>query len=280
MEEYVLPILVFLLLGAAAGVLLTVAAKLLFVKTDETVEKIAEALPGANCGGCGYSGCSGYAEAVASGKAAANLCKPGGAPVTEAVSRIMGIEPEVAEREYAFVRCNGNCGATEDKFRYIGTESCAAVEKFYNGKGSCAFGCHGLGDCAAVCEYGAIKMENGVSVIDAKRCRACGKCVKACPNHLIVLIKESQPLAVRCYSADTGKVTRTVCKNGCIGCGLCAKKCPEGAIVINQNHAEIDGSKCVGCGACAQACPTKCIAALPVCVDRMTEESVPSESAQ
>lgn len=272
-EQYVLPILVFLLLGAAAGVLLTVASKLLFVKTDETVEQITEALPGANCGGCGFSGCAGYAAAVAKGEAPTNLCKPGGDPVTEAVSRIMGVEPIAAEREYAFVRCNGNCNATEDKFSYIGTESCAAVEKFYNGKGSCAFGCHGLGDCAAVCEYGAIRMENGVSVIDSQLCRACGKCVKACPNHLIVLVKERQPLAVRCYSADVGKVTRTVCKNGCIGCGLCVKKCPEGAVVVDNNHAEIDGNKCVGCGACAQACPTKCITALPICNMPITENA-------
>ncbi|MCM1333609.1 MAG: RnfABCDGE type electron transport complex subunit B [Bacteroides sp.] len=264
-EQYILPILVFLLLGAAAGVLLTVASKLLFVKTDETVERITEALPGANCGGCGFSGCAGYAAAVAKGEAATNLCKPGGNPVTEAVSRIMGVEPIASEREYAFVRCNGNCGATEDKFSYIGTESCAAVEKFYNGKGNCAYGCHGLGDCAAVCEYGAIRMENGVSVIDPMLCRACGKCVKACPNHLITLVKESRSFAVRCYSADVGKVTRAVCKNGCIGCGLCVKKCPEGAIVVDNNHAEIDGKKCVGCGECAKACPTKCIAALPVC---------------
>lgn len=265
MQEYILPILVFLLLGAAAGVLLTVASKLLFVKTDETVEKITEALPGANCGGCGFSGCSGYAEAVAKGEVAANLCKPGGEAVTRAVSAIMGVEAVISEREYAFVRCNGNCNATEDKFKYIGTKSCAAVEKFYNGKGNCAFGCHGLGDCAAVCENGGISIENGVAVVNPQLCVACGKCIKACPNNLITLVKESQLYAVRCSSADVGKITRAVCKNGCIACGLCVKKCSEGAIVVNANHAEINGDKCVGCGACAAACPTKCIALLPIC---------------
>ncbi len=260
MEQYVLPILFFLILGAVAGVLLTVASKLLFVKTDETVEKITEALPGANCGGCGFSGCEGYANAVAKGDAAPNLCKPGGAPVTIALSEIMGVTAQVQEREYAYVKCNGNCEATEDKFVYIGTGSCAAVEKFYNGKGKCTSGCHGLGDCVKVCENNAICIKNGVAVINPELCTACGKCVKVCPNKLISLIGESQKFIVRCSSTDPGKITRAACKNGCIGCGICAKKCPVGAIAVNANHAVIDAGKCIGCGTCVQACPMKCIA--------------------
>lgn len=260
MEQYVLPILFFLILGAVAGVLLTVASKLLFVKTDETVEKITEALPGANCGGCGFSGCEGYANAVAKGEAAPNLCKPGGAPVTIALSEIMGVTAQVQEREYAYVKCNGNCEATEDKFVYIGTGSCAAVEKFYNGKGKCTSGCHGLGDCVKVCENNAICIKNGVAVINPELCTACGKCVKVCPNKLISLIGESQKFIVRCSSTDPGKITRAACKNGCIGCGICAKKCPVGAIAVNANHAVIDAGKCIGCGTCVQACPMKCIA--------------------
>ena len=260
MEQYVLPILFFLILGAVAGVLLTVASKLLFVKTDETVEKITEALPGANCGGCGFSGCEGYANAVAKGEAAPNLCKPGGAPVTIALSEIMGVAAQVQEREYAYVKCNGNCEATENKFVYIGTGSCAAVEKFYNGKGKCTSGCHGLGDCVKVCENNAICIKNGVAVINPELCTACGKCVKVCPNKLISLIGESQKFIVRCSSTDPGKITRAACKNGCIGCGICAKKCPVGAIAVNANHAVIDAGKCIGCGTCAQACPMKCIA--------------------
>lgn len=265
MEEYLFPILFFLILGALAGVLLTAASKLLYVKTDETVEKITEALPGANCGGCGFSGCEGYARAVADGSAPANLCKPGGAEVTIAVSKIMGVEAAVNEREYAYVRCNGNCEACEDKFIYIGTKSCAAIEKFYNGKGNCSFGCHGMGDCAAVCDENAIQINNGVAVINPRLCKGCGKCVRVCPNHLITMLKESQRTVVRCSSADIGKVTKAACRNGCLGCGICVKKCPESAIVINNNHAEINGGKCTGCGICASACPVKCIQLLPEC---------------
>ncbi len=262
MEQYVLPILFFLLLGAAAGVLLTVASKLLFVKTDETVEKITEALPGANCGGCGFSGCEGYAAAVASGEAPPNLCKPGGAPVTVAVSEIMGVAADIQEREFAYVKCNGNCEATGDKFAYIGTESCAAVEKFYNGKGKCSSGCHGLGDCLRACEFNAICIKNGVAVVNPELCTACGKCVKVCPNQLISLIKESQKYIVTCSSADSGKITRAACQNGCVACGLCAKKCPSDAIAVSANHAIIDPQKCTGCGVCAEVCPVKCISLL------------------
>ncbi len=267
MEQYILPVLFFLVIGAVIGVLLTVASKFLHVDTDETVSRISEALPGANCGGCGYSGCDGYAKAVAAGEAPPDLCKPGGTETAKRIGAIMGIEVGETARTVAFVRCNGCYGATEDKFTYIGTNSCSAVEKFYNGKGNCRNRCHGMGDCAAVCDQKCITIQNGVAVIDTFGCIGCGKCVRACPNKLIVLIKETQKYMVRCYSEDTGKNTRAVCKNGCIACGMCVKKCPSKAIVINNNHAETDNEKCTGCGICADVCPIKCIALLPLCRD-------------
>ncbi len=262
MKEYFLPILFFLGAGAVIGILLTIASRIFHVKTDETVSKISEVLPGANCGGCGYSGCDGYAEAVAGGKAPPDLCKPGGAAVAASIGKILGVEVKAGEREVAFVRCNGNCEATEDKYQYIGTKSCAAVERFYNGRGKCRARCHGMGDCAEVCPNNCISIQNGVAVVDPTNCIACGKCIKVCPNKLILLVKESQRYMVRCYSPDIGKVTRQICKNGCISCGMCVRKCPEKAIVIDENHAEIDMTKCTGCGTCAQVCPVKCITEL------------------
>ena len=265
MTGYVLPILFFAAIGAVIGILLTAASKIFYVKTDKTVSDITDALPGANCGGCGYSGCAGYAKAVASGEAPPDLCKPGGAEAAARIGEILGIEVEAGEREAAFVRCNGNCSATKDKFTYIGTRSCAAVERFYNGSGECRARCHGMGDCAKVCESGAISVLNGIAVVDTQKCIACGKCVKVCPNKLIVLVRESQRYMVRCYSPDNGRQTRLICKNGCISCGICKKKCPSDAITIDNNHAEINPLKCTGCGICAEACPIKCIAELPVC---------------
>ena len=134
MKEYILPILIFLGFGALSGILLLIASKVLAVKTDETEAKITEALPGANCGGCGYSGCAGYAAAVAHDGAPTNLCKPGGADVMKKINAIMGTEGGEFIREVAYVRCNGCEKATKDRFTFTGTKSCAAVEKFYNGR--------------------------------------------------------------------------------------------------------------------------------------------------
>lgn len=265
--DFVLRVLFFLVIGAVSGGLLTIAGKLFFVKTDETVEKITEALPGANCGGCGFAGCEAYANAIAKGEAKPNLCSPGGLEVNKTISAILGVAVEETEPVAAYVHCNGCNTATEDKYKYIGTKSCAAAEKFYNGKGSCSFGCIGFGDCVNACDSGGIEIKNGVAVINPAMCIACGKCIKACPNHLISFKKKSALAAVRCSSQDAGKITRTVCKNGCIACGICVKKCPEGAITINGNHAEIDYNKCVSCGACAEACPVKCIELLEKCAD-------------
>ena len=175
------------------------------------------------------------------------------------INAIMGTEGGEFIREVAYVRCNGCEKATKDRFTFTGTKSCAAVEKFYNGKGECRFGCDGYGDCAAVCGNDAITITDGVAVVDPAKCGGCGKCVTACPNHLIFLRKETSTVALRCSSKDSGKVTRTVCTNGCIGCKICEKKCPHGAVIVADNHAVIDYDKCTSCGTCVSACPRKCL---------------------
>ena len=265
---YILPVLIFGVIGCAAGALLVGASKLFFVETDETVSQLTEALPGGNCGACGFSGCEGYAKAVADDKAKTNLCKPGGSEAAKKLAGIMGTEALDAERQVAFVRCNGCEGATEDRYIFVGTKSCVATERFYNGKGTCRSGCDGLGDCVNVCEHNAISVINGVAVVNPSECGGCGRCAAVCPNKLIDMIPFSQRYGVRCSNIDSGKLTRAVCKNGCIGCKICEKKCPEGAIKVENNHALIDGAKCSACGKCAEACPQKCIALLPECADK------------
>ncbi len=259
---YILPILIFAVIGAAAGAILVVCSKVFHVESDETVAQLSEALPGANCGSCGYSGCEGYAEAIAKGEAATNLCKPGGADCARKLAEIMGTEALDAEAVVAFVRCNGCVGATEDRYIFTGTQTCVASERFYNGKGICRSACDGLGDCVRVCEHDAIAIINGVAVVDPTKCKGCGKCAKVCPNRLIDIIPAAQRYAVQCSNADSAKITKAVCKNGCIGCKICEKKCAVNAIRVENNHASIDGAKCTGCGNCANACPQKCIALL------------------
>lgn len=257
--DVVVPVLIFAAIGAIAGTLLILGSKFFAVEVDEKVTKIAEALPNANCGACGYAGCADYAKAVAEGKAPNNKCKPGGSDAAKAIAAIMGQEALEAEREVAYVRCNGCLDASEDRYNFISTQSCSATERFYNGKRMCRSGCDGLGDCAAVCDRDAICIVNGVAVVNPEKCGACGKCVAACPNNLIVIRPYKQKVDVRCSSRDPGKIAKDVCKNSCIGCKLCEKKCPEGAITVTDNHATIDYSKCTNCGACAAACPRKCI---------------------
>lgn len=257
-ETYILPVLIFAVLGAGAGGLLTAASKFFEVKTDERIEAIKEALPQINCGACGYSGCEDYANAVLAG-APTNLCKPGGDKASQQISAIMGTDFLDVVEMAAFVRCNGTCGATKDKYQYEGTQTCAAVNRFYNGKGVCKSGCLGLGDCVAACAFGAIKIADGIAAVDPRLCTGCGMCVAACPNALIRLKPAIKRVDVACSSTDIGKVTKLLCANGCIACKICEKKCEFDAIHVIDNHAQIDPEKCTECGACVAACPVKCI---------------------
>ncbi|MBE6826103.1 MAG: RnfABCDGE type electron transport complex subunit B [Ruminococcus sp.] len=259
MSEILIPILIFAAMGLLAGILLTAASIFFAVKTDPRKEAITEALPGANCGGCGYAGCADYADAIVQGKAAPNLCKPGGPDTAAAIGKVLGTAVEAAEPEVMVVHCNGHCGAAKPLFTYEGTPTCEAAKLYYGGSGICSHGCLGFGDCAAVCEEDAICIRDGIAHVLSDRCLACGKCAKVCPNHLLSLRPKANPVHVACSSKDSGKNTKLACSNGCIGCKLCEKKCPHGAISVQDFHAVIDYSKCTGCGACAAACPVKAI---------------------
>ncbi len=254
MNTIILPIILFLVLGLVAGIALTVASKVFAVEVDERIEKIEATLSGANCGGCGYSGCSAYAKAIVEDNAPTNLCSAGGEVASKAIADIMGVSAEAVEKKYACVMCSGDCDSSPHKFETDGITSCAENARFYGSHKGCASGCVGLGDCASVCDQNAITVKNGVAHIDKNKCIACGKCVKACPKGLIKMRPEKQKVDVVCSSKDDGKTTRLSCKNGCIACKMCIKACPFEAISIVDNHAVIDYSKCKGCKKCVSAC--------------------------
>lgn len=258
-EIYILPIIIFAAVGLIAGALLTLASKVFEVKIDERIQKVTDALPGINCGACGYSGCEPYAEAVVSGEAPSNLCKPGGDPTSEKISEILGTGYLDVTEHVAYVRCGGDCEATDEKFEYTGIKTCSAVDRFYSGKGQCKHGCPGYGDCVDECMFDAISIEDGIAVIDSEKCTGCGMCAPACPNDLIVMKDATKVIDVKCSSTDTGKVTRINCDNGCIGCKICERKCEYDAIKVVDNLASIDYDKCTLCGVCVEVCPVKCI---------------------
>jgi len=264
--QYFIPVAIVVAIGLLAGVVLTIAAKFMAVKVDETAVSILEVLPGANCGGCGYAGCSDYANALAEDKEhtlKANLCTPGGNSVAQKISEILGVEFESAAGKYAIMKCSGTHDKTSYSMDYQGYQKCSANKLFYRGRGTCEKSCLGFGDCVDVCEYDAIHIEDGIAVIDRDKCIGCGACSKACPNALIEIVPDKTRVVVGCSSVDTGKATGKICTIGCIGCKLCEKECKFDAIHVENNHAVIDYSKCKNCTLCAKVCPKKVIHVLP-----------------
>ena len=255
MSSILLAVAVVAGIGLIAGVLLAVAAAVMQVPVDERIEKLTEALPGANCGACGYAGCGGYAEAIAAG-AATNLCTPGGDAAARALAEIMGVEAQAVAPRKALVRCNSTQQNCRLRFEYRGEESCAAASLFYGGPKACSYGCLGYGDCAQACPHGAIYFEDGAARMDAAKCVGCSLCAAACPKHIIVM-KETVGKAInRCCNEAPGPLARKQCGAACIGCGLCVKHCPQQAILIENNLARVDPETCTGCGLCISKCPT------------------------
>ena len=255
----VITVLVLAVVGFVLGLLLGVAGNIFAVKKDVRVEQIVSVLPGANCGGCGFAGCQNYADAVVKGQADPGRCSVGGAEVAKQVAAIMGVEVGASVRMRAEVACSGDCEKAKSKYAYKGLKDCVSVAKLGNGPKECAYGCIGLGTCAAACPFGAIELSSGIARVDAEKCRACGVCVSACPQHIIQLVPFDSRVAVLCSSKDKGAVLRKYCDAGCIACGICAKNCPAGAITVQENVARIDYSLCTNCGTCAEKCPRKVI---------------------
>lgn len=246
------------LLAVVFAVLIVVVSRLCAVKEDEKVSAIAENLAGANCGGCGYAGCEGFAKALAEGKAEITSCGPTSNENKAKIAEILGVPFAASEPVYAVVKCAGGENAAE-KYKYVGNDGCNAQNMYLGGKKTCGFGCMGAGTCETICPYGAVKVKDGVSLVDKALCEACGLCVKNCPKHIITLIPKSAAVYVACSTPCRGKETMSACKVGCIGCGLCAKNCPENAITMVDNLPVIDYAKCTGCKTCVAKCPRKTI---------------------
>ena len=251
-------------LGLIFGLVLAAASKVFYVETDPRLDALNETLPGANCGGCGYAGCGGYAEAVLCGEAPIGKCASGGNECAAAMAKIMGVEATDMTRKVALVRCSGykrvddsgNATGAKKKADYEGFKDCLAASKVGgNGPIACKFGCLGFGNCVKRCKYGALKIVDGVAKVDREKCVGCMACAEACPRGLITQVEYEKPVVIACNSHAKGAVTVRGCSQGCIGCGLCAKICPEEAIHVDRNLAVIDYSKCISCGLCATVCP-------------------------
>ena len=261
-----------IVLGAMAvvfGLILAVAAKVFEVEVDPRLSQIQAALAGANCGGCGYPGCGGCAEAILAGKAPVTACAPVGADGAAKIAAIMGMEASAGERMVAHVLCNGGTNAVQN-FEYRGVTDCLAATKVCGGDTSaCRYGCMGFGSCVTACKFDAIHIgENGVATVDREACTNCGACREACPRKLIVEVPYAKKVFVNCSNKDKGPSVAKVCANACIACGMCQRTCKFDAIHVVNNVAVIDYDRCRNCTMCAKACPKNAIEPIPTAEEK------------
>jgi len=246
-------------LAVLFGIGLAIASKIFAVQTDPRLDAVAENLPGANCGACGFAGCAALAEALVKGEAMPGKCPVASGEANARIAEILGIEIEEKERSVAVLMCNGG-NKVPERFDYTGLRDCKAAALVHGGFKSCEYGCLGLGTCAAACPFDAIRMgPDGLPEIIEERCTACGRCVEACPKNLIKIVPVSKAVHVRCSSFDKGAAVIKICDTGCIGCKKCEKECPVDAIKVENNLARIDYDKCISCGKCVKVCPTGAI---------------------
>ena len=255
-------------IGLISAVILYVASKKFAVYEDPRIAQVAEVLPQANCGGCGFPGCSGFAAAcVKAGSLEGKMCPVGGQPTMEKVASILGLEAAASEPKVAVVRCNGTCANRPKLTQYDGVRSCVVANSTFGGETGCTFGCLGCGDGVSACQFDAIHMnpETGLPEVDESKCTACGACSKACPRNIIEIRpkgKNNRRVYVQCVNKDKGAVARKACAAACIGCGKCVKVCPFEAITLENNLAYIDPAKCKSCRKCEMECPQQAIVAV------------------
>ncbi len=255
-------------LGLVSAVILYFVASKFKVYEDPSIDQVEEALPSANCGGCGFPGCRAFAEnAVKQAKEEKSLegfyCPVGGNEVMQKVASIVGLEIEEQAPMIAVVRCNGTGAHSPEKVKFEGATSCSFAHALYAGEGGCQYGCLGLGDCVDACEFDAIHInpERGLPEVNDK-CTACGACVIACPRDIIELRKKGprdKRIFVSCVNKEKGAAAKKNCDVACIGCGKCEKVCEFDAITITSFLAYIDFEKCKLCRKCVEVCPTSAI---------------------
>ena len=236
-------------IGLAASTMLAMAIILSYVlgwankkfevEVDPRVESVSMALPGANCGGCGFLGCSDYAVAVVADSAPVNKCLVGGEACAAAIAAIMGVEVGETLPFRPIVHCGAHLQDRLGRANYEGEMQCASANLVAGVQG-CTFGCLGFGDCTRACKYNAIHIVEGLATVDYEACVGCGACAKACPRNLITItpFRAERIMAVTCSNKDKGKDVMAVCQVGCIGCRACSRL--SDIITIDNNLSVIN----------------------------------------
>jgi Na+-translocating ferredoxin:NAD+ oxidoreductase RNF subunit RnfB len=257
-------LIILVSLGVLSAVLLYFVAQKFKVFEDSRIDEVAELLPGANCGGCGFAGCRALAEAIVEKESLeGKSCPPGGAAVMDNIAAHLGLAAPKSELKIAVIRCNGTYVNAPKKTDYDAVDSCAFAHSLYAGEGGCPNACLGCGDCVRCCLFDAIEMNVETGLPHVKdSCVACGVCVKNCPRGVIELRyrgKKERRIFVSCVNTEKGAVARKNCAVACIACGKCVKVCTFEAITMENNLAYIDFEKCKLCRKCASECSTAAI---------------------
>ncbi|MDR3170858.1 MAG: RnfABCDGE type electron transport complex subunit B [Treponema sp.] len=248
------------LLAFVLGLALGFFKEFFKVEEDPLKGKVREALPGANCGACGFPGCDGYAGAVASGQAEINRCSVGGAAVAKQLSALMGVSGASVVPVIGVLACQGSKDHARLKGEYAGLQTCRGAKLSAGGTKLCAWGCLGFGDCVKSCQFGALSMgANGLPQIDTQLCKGCKGCMAECPQQLIQVLPMDRKGAVTlCSNRNPLKAqVKKTCDVGCIKCELCVKNCPEKCITMENGIPKVDYAKCTSCGTCVAKCPMK-----------------------
>lgn len=251
--------------GLVTSLVLFVVSKFFKVEQDPRIELIEKILPGANCGGCGFPGCSAFAAAaVEKGSLDGMVCNACSSEKLAEIAAVFGGRTVLTEPKVAVLRCNGTCSNRPAVAVYQGVKRCSVANIAGAGESMCSYGCFGFGDCASACSFGAIAVDpdTGIAAIDPEKCTGCGACTKACPRNIIALMPKTKPdkrYWVACSNKEKGAIAKRSCAVACIGCGKCEKVCSFGAISVKDNLATIDPAQCFQCGKCFDECPTKAI---------------------
>lgn len=262
MNTIFLSLVVLGTIGLLAAIILYVVSQKFKVEENPIIYDIEAALPSANCGGCGFPGCRGFAVACSEATDLSNLfCPVGGNDTMKTVAHIVGLSVVETKPKIAVLKCNGTCEHRPRTNQYDGAKSCKIIHNLYIGETACHYGCLGGGDCEVACAFDALHINpvTGIPEIDEEKCTACGACVKACPKLLLELRfkgPKGKRIYVACSNKEKGGIAKKACEVACIGCSKCFKVCPHDAIIIENNLAYIIDDKCRLCTKCVDECPT------------------------